>query len=257
MKARDIVDILEGLCPMEKACAWDNPGMHIGHWDKEVSTVLITVDCDDKTVQYAIENKVDMIIAHHPLLFSGIKQINDSSFMGKRVLELIENGINCYCMHTNFDIVGGMAEEAAERIGLKNCVPLEAVTETTGIGKVGDLDCEITVSNMCDVVKKAFGLEKVVLYGDSKALVSRVAISPGSGKDMIKFAMEKGADILITGDITYHYGIDAVAEGLWIIDAGHYGIEHIFIELVQKYMCEKCSEIAIVPMPIDNPQKYL
>jgi putative NIF3 family GTP cyclohydrolase 1 type 2 len=95
------------------------------------------------------------------------------------------------------------------------------------------------------------------LYGDIDAPVSRVAISPGSGKDMIRVAMEKGADILITGDITYHYGIDAVAEGLRIIDAGHYGIEHIFIELVQKYLCEKCSKVDVIPMPIDNPQKYL
>lgn len=257
MKAREIVDILEGLCPMEKACDWDNPGMHIGHWDKEVSTVLITVDCDDKAVAYAKANKVDMIIAHHPLLFGGIKQINDSTFMGKRVLSLIENGINCYCMHTNFDIAGGMAEEAAKRIGLSNCIPLEAVTDTTGIGKVGDLNNKVTVAKMCDIVKKAFGLEKVVLYGDIDDLISRVAISPGSGKDMIKYAVEKGADILITGDITYHYGIDAVAEGIRIIDAGHYGIEHIFIELVQKYLCEKCSKVDVIPMPIDNPQKYL
>jgi putative NIF3 family GTP cyclohydrolase 1 type 2 len=110
---------------------------------------------------------------------------------------------------------------------------------------------------MCYIVKKAFGLEKVILYGDIDALVSRVAISPGSGKDMIKLAVEKGADILITGDITYHYGIDAVAEGLRIIDAGHYGIEHIFIELVQKYLCKNSLEIEVIPMPIDNPQKYL
>ena len=257
MKARDIVDVLDGLCPVQYACDWDNPGMHIGHWDKEVKKVLIVVDCDDKAVAYAKANKVDMIIAHHPLLFGGIKQINDSTFMGKRVLSLIESGINCYCMHTNFDIKGGMAEEAAERIGLLNYVPLEEYNETLGIGKVGELSDETTLANLCQLVKKAFNLDGVVLYGECNDVVKRVAISPGSGKDMIRLAIEKRAEVLITGDITYHYGIDAVAEGLRIIDTGHYGIEHIFIELVQKYLCEKCSEVDVIPMSIDNPQKYL
>lgn len=257
MKAREIVNILNDLCPIEKACAWDNPGMHIGHWDKEVNNVLITVDCDDATVSYAIDNNVDMIIAHHPLLFGGIKQINDSSFMGKRVLSLIENGINCYCMHTNFDIAGGMAEEAARRIELCDCSPLEETGETLGIGKIGVLTKALSVTDLCNRVKASFGLSNVILYGNCDDKVLRVAISPGSGKDMIELAINKGAEVLITGDITYHYGIDAVAAGLRIIDAGHYGIEHIFIELVQKYLCDNCQGINVIPMPINNPQKII
>ncbi len=257
MIAREIVNILEDLCPIECACSWDNPGMHIGHLDKEVNTVLIVVDCDDAAVTYAIANNVDMIIAHHPLLFGGIKQINDDSVMGKRVLSLIENGINCYCMHTNFDIAGGMAEEAAVRIGLIDCEPLEEVNEAQGIGKVGKLVKSVTVADLCATVKNAFGLTNVILYGEKDDVVSRVAISPGSGKDMIALAKVKGAEVLITGDITYHYGIDAVADGLRIIDAGHYGIEHIFIKLVNDYLDQMCSSLKIIPMPINNPQKVL
>ena len=70
-------------------------------------------------------------------------------------------------------------------------------------------------------------------------------------------AIKVGADVYITGDVSHHAGIDAVARNLMVIDAGHYGIEHIFIELVQKYLCEKCLEVDVIPMPIDNPQKYL
>lgn len=257
MKAREIIETLEKLCPINKACEWDNPGMHIGHWDNEVKKVLIVVDCDDFAVEYAINNKVNMIIAHHPLLFGGIKKINDGSFIGQRVLSLIENKINCYCMHTNFDVAGGMAEEAADRIGLVNYEPLENVTDTEGIGKIGIINGTLSVRELCNRVKKAFNLTNVVLYGNEDDIVTKVAISPGSGKDMIDYALSKGAEVLITGDITYHYGIDAIAAGLRIIDAGHYGIEHIFIELVEKYLCEKCSGIDIIPMPINNPQKII
>lgn len=257
MIAREIVNILEELCPVSKACTWDNPGMHIGHWDKEITTVLIAVDCDDDTVRYAIDNNVDMIIAHHPLLFGGIKQINDDSFMGKRVLTLIENGINCYCMHTNFDIAGGMPEEAARRIELGNCIPLEDYNETEGIGKIGDFTDSISIYELCEKVKSAFNIEKVVLYGNPEDKVKRAAISPGSGKDMIDLALNKGAEVLITGDITYHYGIDAIAKGVRIIDAGHYGIEHIFIELVHTFLEKKCVSLKVIPMPLNNPQKYI
>ena len=198
-----------------------------------------------------------MIVAHHPLIFKGIKQINDKDFVGRRILKMIEHGINCYCMHTNFDSVGGMADAAADKIGLKDAIVLEEILEGEGIGRVGNLDGKISVRELCDRVKTAFNLDKTVLYGDEGAVVSRVAICPGSGKDDIGLAIQKGADVIITGDITYHYGIDAVARGINVIDAGHYGIEHIFIEIVTDYLRSNTDGIEIIGMEINNPQKYI
>lgn len=259
MKVRELVDILEKLCPKEFACTWDNVGMHIGHYDREINKILVAVDADDAAIEYAVTNGVDMIITHHPLLFSGIKQINDDSFIGKRVLKLIENNINCYCMHTNFDTVGGMATVSAERLGLNNCVVLSEVKDGEGIGRVGNLPQNLTVRELCELVKKQFNLDCVVLYGEGNNTVSRVAICPGSGRSEIETAIKLGAQVLITGDITYHYGVDSVAQGLTIIDAGHYGIEHIFIEIITDYLYKKLggSDIKIIPMKIDNPQKYI
>lgn len=257
MKARDVVDILEKLCPKQYALDWDNPGMHVGHWDNQVKKVLVAVDADDAVVDYAVNNDVDMIIAHHPLIFSGIKQINDDNFIARRVMKLIENGINCYCMHTNFDVVGGMATEAADRMELSDTVPLEETVPGEGIGRVGNLSEPATVGEICNRVKKKFGLPNVILYGDENAVVSRVGISPGSGKSMIRYAKDLEAQILITGDISYHDGTDAVAKGVHIIDAGHYGIEHIFIDIVEKYLNGNGMELEVIPMPINNPQKFI
>lgn len=265
MKASVLVELLEQLCPREYACAWDNIGMHIGHYDKEIHKILVAVDADDSVVEFAVANNVDMIVTHHPLLFSGIKQINDACFMGRRVLKLIESQINCYCMHTNFDTVGGMATVSADRLSLTDCVVLSEVKDGEGIGRVGNLPQTLTIKELCNLVKKQFNLDCVVLYGDEKLKVSRVAICPGSGKDEIQAAIKLGAEVLITGDMTYHYGVDSVAQGLHIIDAGHYGIEHIFIEIITQYLeksLENNSEnnlndIEIIPMKIDNPQKYI
>lgn len=258
MKAKELVDLLEQLCPREYACTWDNIGMHIGHYDKEIHKILIAVDADDAVVDFAVSNNVDMIVTHHPLLFGGIKQINDNSFMGRRVLKLIENHINCYCMHTNFDTVGGMATVSADRLSLTDCVVLSEVKDGEGIGRVGNLPQALTIKELCELVKKQFNLECVVLYGDEKLTVSRVAICPGSGKDEIQAAINLGAKVLITGDMTYHYGVDSVAQGLHIIDAGHYGIEHIFIEIITEYLENKgLNDVEVIPMKIDNPQKYI
>lgn len=258
MRASELVALLEQLCPREYACTWDNIGMHIGHYDKEIHKILVAVDADDTVVDFAVSNNVDMIVTHHPLLFGGIKQINDDSFMGRRVLKLIEKHINCYCMHTNFDTVGGMATVSADRLSLTDCVVLSEVKDGEGIGRVGNLPQPLTIKELCNLVKEQFNLEHVVLYGDENLTVSRVAICPGSGKDEIKTAINLGAQVLITGDITYHYGVDSVAQGLNIIDAGHYGIEHIFIEIITQYLENKSlSNVEIIPMKIDNPQKYI
>lgn len=257
MKAKDIALLLEELSPVKYACNWDNVGMHVGRFDKEVKKILVALDIDDNAVAKAVETGADMIVSHHPLLFKGIKQINDNDFIGKRVITMIENGINGYCMHTNFDSVGGMATEASDKLSLKNSVVLEEILDGEGIGRVGDLEKEITVKELCELVKKEFSLDRVVLYGNENEKVSRVAICPGAGKDDIDLARQKGATAIVTGDITYHYGIDSVAKGINVIDAGHYGIEHIFIDKIANYLIDQAEGVEIIKMEINNPQKYI
>lgn len=88
-------------------------------------------------------------------------------------------------------------------------------------------------------------------------LLKKVAICPGSGKDEIELALLKGAKAIITGDVSYHYGIDSVAKGINVIDAGHYGIEHIFIDKIKSYLIENTKNIEVVKMDLVNPQKYI
>ena len=160
-------------------------------------------------------------------------------------------------MHTNFDCVGGMAELAADRIGLQDCIVLEEVCEGEGIGRVGFLKHDMSVKELCSMVKEQFSLDKVALYGNEDEIVKKIAICPGSGKDEIELALLKGAKAIITGDVSYHYGIDSVAKGINVIDAGHYGIEHIFIDKIKSYLIENTKNIEVVKMDLVNPQKYI
>jgi putative NIF3 family GTP cyclohydrolase 1 type 2 len=96
-----------------------------------------------------------------------------------------------------------------------------------------------------ELVKEAFILDNVRLFGDPEFKVRRVAIAPGSGADMIPYAIKAGAQLLITGDISHHKGIDAVAEGLNIIDAGHYGIEKIFVSYMKDFFRKQLPEMNV------------
>ena len=107
-----------------------------------------------------------------------------------------------------------------------------------GIGRVADLKKAMTLKECCEFVKEKFKLPNVKVFGEPDMLIRRIAVSPGSGKSVIGEALGKNADVLITGDIDHHEGIDAVAQGMAVMDAGHYGIEHIFIEDMRSF-CEK------------------
>lgn len=257
MKCSEVITILEKLSPTEYACEWDNVGLMVGEACNSVNTILVTLDADDAAIDKAVKIKADMIISHHPLIFSPLKKVNGESLTGKRVLKLIKNNIACYSMHTNFDIKGGMAQLASDMIGISNPQILEPTTANEGLGRVGEFNKAYTVGEWCQKVKDIFNLSNVILFGDIEKKVTRVAIAPGAGKDSVPYAIEKGAQLLITGDIGHHAGTDAVSQGLNIIDAGHYGIEHIFIKYIVDYLNSNIGKNNVTVIGADIHMPYV
>lgn len=217
-----------------------------------------------------------MLLTHHPLIFRGLKQINDQDFIGRRVLRLIQQDMSYYAMHTNFD-VAGMANPAAELLQLSETEVLQrtGATETgaVGIGKVGILPCKMSISECAEWTKKAFNLETVKVFGWPAQIeaaesrqrteqgqhqsLRRVAVCPGSGKSVISDAQKAGAQVLITGDIGHHEGIDAAAQGLVVIDAGHYGVEKIFIPYMEQYLQSRLPEVTVIAQVPKQPFIYV
>ena len=197
-----------------------------------------------------------MILTHHPLLFSAIKSIRDEDFIGHRLMMMIENKINYFAMHTNFD-VAVMADIAADRLGLKNRMPLAMVRETEsglkGIGSSGTLDDELTLAELAALVRKAFDLPQVRCYGDPETTVRKISMCPGSGKGMDADVLKAGSQVFITGDVDHHYGIDCVEKDICVIDAGHHGLEHIFVPYMEQWLKENCPEIQTVTDDNQSP----
>ncbi len=266
MKCGEVIELLTQLAPPEYACEWDNPGLLAGREEKEVKRILVAVDATDAVVALAAEKCADLLLTHHPLIFKGIKKINDQDFIGRRLLTLIGRDICCYAMHTNFDIAPGcMADLAAERLELSERRPLE-VTGTdpdgnpVGIGKVGRLGRPMTAAEVGRFVKERFGLPYVTAYGleEVRGRTEVIAVSPGSGGSVIQAAVRSGAGVLVTGDIGHHEGIDAAACGLAVIDAGHYGLEHIFVEFMTEYLNKHLGDRAeVLSAPLEFPAAVL
>ena len=94
MKTREIIKIIEKKFPRENAEDWDNIGLLIGDYDKEVQKIQFSIDATLEVIDNAIKEKVDMIITHHPIIFKAIKEINEQTVLGKKIRALIKNDIN-------------------------------------------------------------------------------------------------------------------------------------------------------------------
>ena len=256
MECKKVIEILEKQSPKSYACDWDNVGLLVGREDKEIQKIYIALDATDEAIEEAIANGADMLLTHHPMIFKGMKRVTQEDFIGRRIIRLIQNDMVYYAMHTNFDVMG-MADLAADYLGISDTRVLEitSVSETgeEGIGRYGSLKKEMTVRECCEEVKQAFSLENVIVCGDLERKVKTAAISPGSGRSVISNALQAGVDVLITGDIDHHEGIDAVAQKLTVIDAGHYGVEHIFIPYMEQYLKREAKELEIAVQPLTFP----
>ena len=256
MICREIIKEIEARYPKHYAMEGDNVGLQVGRSDKEVKRIYLALDATDEVIEEAADWGSDMLITHHPMIFKAMKKINDEDFIGRRVLKLIRDDISYYAMHTNYDVMG-MAELAADMLDLKDRRVLEEVLDGEGIGRVGDLSRSMTLEECANFVKERFGLPNVKIFGELEKQVQRAAICPGSGKSEAKPALSMGAEVYITGDIDHHTGIDMADCGMAIIDAGHYGVEHIYIADMEQFLKENCPELRVYTAPVKQPFQVL
>lgn len=256
MLCKEIIQVIEATYPTNAALSFDNVGLLVGRSEKEVSNVYIALDATEQVIDRAIESGADMLITHHPLIFSPLKKITDENFVSSRVVKLIQSDISYYAMHTNYDVLG-MAELAEKILGITDAKVLDVTfgenMREEGIGRIGFLPRPMNLEECALDIKHKLKLGSLKVFGNLKKEIKCLAVSPGSGKSAVAPAIEKGADVLVTGDIGHHDGLDAVEQGLAIIDAGHYGTEYIFIQDMKQFLESKLPVLNIETEPIIHP----
>lgn len=348
VKCQAICETIELLAPHYLAEEWDNSGLQVGDCRADVKRVLIALDVTPDIMQQAIEQDVQMIIVHHPLIFRPIKSLRTDTALGGMIKAAIKKDIAIYAAHTNLDsaregvnhllavklglqqaeilcttyreqlvkivvfvpagsedaVRMAMAEAGAGWIGnyshcsfqtkgigtfmpregtdpyigsqgvlekVRECrvetivrekqvkrvlaamlkahpyeevaydlYPLANSGEKLGLGRIGKLPEQLTVAGLAEKVKLILGCALVKMAGSKEKKASNVAVCGGSGASLIDKAIAAGADVLVTGDIKYHEAQDAAAQGLAIIDAGHFATEQIIVPVLANYL-NKCA----------------
>ena len=227
MKAKEIIKIIENICPERLAYSWDNVGLLCGDENKDVKKVFVTLDTNINTVKEAISKNADMIVSHHPILLGNIKRIDYSTSVGQMLKLLIENNIPLFAAHTNMDTAkGGINDKLSEIFELTDVKILDQHTDDSSAG-----------------CKKILGTPFLRVSGDFEKNINTVAVASGSCSEIIPLAYEKGADVIITGDMKYHNMIDMTELGICVIDAGHYPTEICVMDIFEDILKDTDIEI--------------
>ena len=249
MKIKTLVKRLGKEFPLSLAESWDNVGLLVGDEDREITKVQISLDATEKVIDHAIETGANLIITHHPLIFTGLKNITSKNFMGRKMIKLIENKIAVYSMHTNLDIGnGGLNEYITSKLGVETSKILDEKKDGNnislgGIGRVFNLSKQMELGEYLLIIKEKLGLESVRVVGEMDKNIKKIAIVNGSGASYLDKVKKINVDLFITGDIKYHEGLDATEMGIALFDIGHYESEHFFTEIIEKYCYDLDVEV--------------
>lgn len=248
LKVSDIIKIIEEFAPPKFKENYDNVGLMVGDSNSRVIKILVALDCTLEVIDEAIRNNCNLILTHHPLLFKAPQSITMETVIGRKIIKLISHDISVYSAHTNLDSVcGGLNDIVMEMLGINNYSTMDKSLNRsqddniTGIGRIADLESDITLSGLCALVKDVFDIEYLSYSGEDTMIVKKVAVINGSGKDYFQKAKELGANCIITGDTSYHYVNDMLEENIAVIDAGHFNSEWNAFKRVGK-MIDTCLQ---------------
>jgi dinuclear metal center YbgI/SA1388 family protein len=232
MKVSNIYEFLTTSFPPETACDFDNVGLLIGDGEAEVKKVLVSLDCNKKTVEAAKSAGCNLIITHHPVIFSPLKNV----LSGSIVFELIRAGISVISMHTNLDIAknGGVNSCLCKALGIENT---EIYSANDGYALQFGYVAPTTADDFANRIKTALG--GCVKYVDCGKEIQKVLVCSGSGGDFVYEAIKGGFDALVTADVKHHQFLDAVENNISLFDGGHFNTEDIVIEPLKELLSKE------------------
>ena len=236
IKIKDIFEYTETFAPVSSQADFDNCGLLVGDMEKEVKNVLLSLDVTPEVIEEAKVLKADLIISHHPVIFSPLKALNSGSIP----YLLAREDIAALCLHTNLD----RARDCGVNICLAKALGLSQIELfPEDFIAVGTPERKLSVFDLAKEVKNALNCESVE-YILGEKIIERIAVSSGAGGDGFIRARELGADMLVTGEVKHHQLLEAHALGVPIIAAGHFHTEDLAIQPLCEKLSQKFPEIS-------------
>ena len=258
MILKEIIDIIENWAPIENAESFDNVGLLVGDPSINVNKALITIDTLENVIDEAIENKCDLIISFHPIIFIGLKNLTQKTYVERVVRKAIKNDINIYSIHTNLDNhPKGVNHQISQQLSLLNTkilIPKEH--SKTGMGMVGELETGLNELDFLKYVKEKMNTNAIKHSSFTNKKIKKIAVLGGSGSFAIEEAINRNVDCFITADLKYHDYFKAENKIL-LVDIGHYESEQYTKQLILNLLTKKIPKFAcVISKSKTNPVNY-
>lgn len=236
----EILQFVQTLAPMHYACDWDNNGLLVGCTESEVTKVLIALDPFMDAAQEAAELGAQVLLTHHPLIFSPLKSVTNADATGRTVQFLIKNNIAAINAHTSLDVApGGVNDCLAAGLGLRDVQAIGA----EGLLRIGTIDA-LPLDSFLGIVKAQLHTP-VLRYCQGTGQCHRIAVGGGSCAGEMQDAIAAGCDTFVTADCKYNHFWDARDAGINLIDAGHFYTENPVCTYLQEKLSQAFPDLVV------------
>lgn len=246
---QQVYEVLDRKAPFSLQMDFDNAGFLVGYGDAPVTRILVALDITMPVIEEASAWGAQLIVSHHPVIFHPVRSLRDNDPTGRKLLALAERKMAAICAHTNLDAVqDGVNDQLAKALGLQRIEQLhqdgvDPSGAPYGIGRVGEVE-PCTLAEFSEQVKKALHTGGVRVADGGKT-VRRVAVGGGSCGSMLSDVLAKGCDTFVTADVKYDAFLDAAAQGVNLIDAGHFSTEDVVCPMLVQELSAAFPEVEV------------
>jgi dinuclear metal center YbgI/SA1388 family protein len=246
MKIQAVETFLDEFAPPRLAEAWDNVGLLVGNRQMEVRRIMTCLTVTPATVDEAVTERAELIVAHHPMPFSVIKRVTSDTTVGRILLKLIAAGIAVYSPHTAFDSAAeGINQRLAEGLGLKEIEPLVPQAEGQGTGRRGIPGTTVTLRDLAHSLMKFLGIGNLQIIGDVEQRPRMVAVACGAAGELLEAARCAGCDAMVLGEARFHTCLEAESCGIGLLLPGHYASERFAVEALADVLARRFTGLHV------------
>lgn len=262
IRLKELTQFLETIAPLHLQESYDNAGLIVGNTDMEVRGVTVCLDSTEQVVEEAIDRGHNVIVAHHPIVFSGLKSFTGQNYIERTIIKAIKNDIAIYAIHTNLDnvLLNGVNERIAQQLNLSELEilsPKMGFDSNVGAGIIGYTSQDYAPLEFLAFLKNKMQTSCVKYTDLCKEKIEKVAICGGSGSFLLDTAIRQECDLFITGDFKYHQFFDANNQ-IIIADIGHFESERYTIDLIKDLINNNFTNFAAHCTKVQtNPVNYL
>lgn len=239
---KDIYDYIDSCAPFSTQEEWDNAGLITGSFNAAVTRCVMCLDVTAAAVKAAVDGDAQLILSHHPLIFSPLKRLE----VGTAIYSCAQNGISVISAHTNFDrAANGINRNLCKLLDLRDAAPVENTFIWTG-----SLDTPMSAADFAAFVSERLG-SRTLRYTNSSKLIKTAAVGGGACEEFLPQATEL-ADCFVTGDTKYHIMLEAAESDYCLIGAGHYETEHMPFMMLKDELEKAFSDVEFISAQQEN-----